>query len=184
MPEHPPGFEGCEGHHVQQVQATIQPVVLAAPIDYDPLFRPVQQPLLTLPVATPPARLARRHKTMAGVDIIRDGVDGLSLTCRSASLRACVRSKGVSAAKAGELLVCRNLGIVQDGEDITDRALDELAARFKEQLSMDVMAALPTLFKVDDGNAREMEDALLMHAGSSVLDREVAPTGVGAMATC
>ncbi|KAE8819080.1 hypothetical protein D1007_03064 [Hordeum vulgare] len=46
-PERPPSFDGCEGCQVHHVQDT----ALSAPTNTDPLFRMMQQPLLTLPVA-------------------------------------------------------------------------------------------------------------------------------------
>ncbi|KAE8790447.1 hypothetical protein D1007_35214 [Hordeum vulgare] len=111
-------------------------------------------------------------------------IDRGYLPCCGSKLFICAwRLEGVSAAKEGELLVCRSLGIMQDDEDITERALDELAARFKEQLPMDVMATPQALFKVDDDNTREMDDALFVHAGSSGLEDEVAPADGDAQAT-
>ncbi|KAE8772001.1 hypothetical protein D1007_56044 [Hordeum vulgare] len=41
-----------------------------------------------------------------------------------------------------EKLVCRSLGIVQDGKDITKEALNELGRRFQYELSPSVLTAL------------------------------------------
>ena len=110
---------------------------------------------------------------MAGMDIARDGTGGLSLRRSSARLRKEGRRKAIPAAKAAELLVCCNLGIVQDGEDVTERALLQLSTMFKEQLPLDVLAALRALFKVDDVQATAVEDALINHGGADGLDHEM-----------
>ncbi|XP_073362635.1 structural maintenance of chromosomes protein 3-like [Aegilops tauschii subsp. strangulata] len=39
-------------------------------------------------------------------------------------------------------LVCRSLGIIQDGEDITEAAISALELKFKEQISDEVVKAL------------------------------------------
>lgn len=116
---------------------------------------------------------AARRKTMAGMDIARDGTGGLSLRRTSGRLRKGGSRKAIPAAKAAELLVCRNLGIVQDGEDVTEWALLQLSTMFKEQLPLDVLAALRALFKVDDVQVTAVEDALISHGGADGLDHEV-----------
>ncbi|KAI5016283.1 hypothetical protein ZWY2020_006134 [Hordeum vulgare] len=126
--------------------------------------------------------VALRAKGKAGVTEFA-GLSPGTVSVRTSVAIPEIIQEGVSAAKEGELLVCRSLGIMQDDEDITERALDELAARFKEQLPMDVMATPQALFKVDDDNTREMDDALFVHAGSSGLEDEVAPADGDAQAT-
>ncbi|XBI65700.1 hypothetical protein VPH35_045489 [Triticum aestivum] len=46
--------------------------------------------------------------------------------------------KAMPVATTAEILVCRSLGIVKDGEDVTAAALDAFAERFKEHLSSEV----------------------------------------------
>ena len=75
-------------------------------------------------------------------------------------------------ATAAEILVCRSLGIVKDGEDVTAAALDAFAERFKEHLSSEVITAMRGLFKLDDANAHAVEEALLSHGGGGALDLE------------
>ena len=76
------------------------------------------------------------------------------------------------AAKAAENLVARSLGIVKDGEDITAKALDAFAERFKEQLPLEVISAMRDLFRLDDVQAMGVEDALIQHGGEGAMDVE------------
>ncbi|KAM3194510.1 hypothetical protein ACQJBY_070904 [Aegilops geniculata] len=87
------------------------------------------------------------------------------------------RSKPTPIARAAELLVCRSLGIVKDGEDVTAAALDAFADRFKDQLSPDVIVAMRGLFKLDDSSATDVEEALIAHGGGGALDLEQNDTG-------
>lgn len=69
-------------------------------------------------------------------------------------------------------MVCRSLGIVKDGEDITSAALDAFAERFKEKLPQEVISAMRELFKLDDVQATDVEDALIQHGGAGAMDVE------------
>lgn len=86
--------------------------------------------------------------------------------------RAAGRPKSAPVARAAEILVCRSLGIVKNGEDVTTAVLDAFVDRFKEQLSPEVLAAMRGLFKLDDAEAAAVEDALLAHGGGGTLDLE------------
>ena len=68
--------------------------------------------------------------------------------------------------------MCRGLGIVKDGEDVTERAMKELADQFKDQVPGTVISALKALFQLDSGRAAEVEDALLEHGGATALDHD------------
>lgn len=104
---------------------------------------------------------------MAGVTISRVG-GALSLH----KTRAASRPKATPVARAAEILVCRSLGIVKDGEDVTAAALDAFAERFKHELSPEVITAMRGLFKLDDDGAAAVEEALLAHGGGGALDTE------------
>ncbi|VAI38081.1 hypothetical protein VPH35_093120 [Triticum aestivum] len=110
---------------------------------------------------------------MAGVTISRNA--GLSLH------RTCVKPKDAPASKAAELLVCRSLGIVKNGEDVTAAALDAFAERFKDQLPQEVINSMRKLFKLDDGQAAGVEDALIQHGGAGVMDMEGPDGGAAAL---
>ncbi|KAF7021827.1 hypothetical protein CFC21_034716 [Triticum aestivum] len=102
---------------------------------------------------------------MAGVTISRVG-GALSLQ----KTRAASRPRAAPVATAAEILVCRSLGIVKDGEDVTAAALDAFAERFKEHMLSEVITTMRGLFKLNDANAHAVEEALLVHGGGAVLD--------------
>lgn len=107
---------------------------------------------------------------MAGVTI--SGKGGLNLRRTSARLRANSRTRKAPAAKQAEALICRTLGIVENGEDITERALDSFAARFKNQLPDDVLGAMRAFFRLDDPLINAAEDGLIGHGGAGALDHD------------
>ena len=104
---------------------------------------------------------------MAGVTISRVG-GALSLQ----KTRAASRPRAAPVATAAEILVCRSLGIVKDGEDVTAAALDAFAERFKEHMLSEVITTMRGLFKLNDANAHAVEEALLSHGGGGALDLE------------
>ncbi|XBI67175.1 hypothetical protein VPH35_046578 [Triticum aestivum] len=134
-----------------------------------PLFEDRQDAILPTPTPTPtpPRAPAARRKTMAGLTI--SAVDGAFSLHKT---RAAGCPKGAPVARAAEILVCRSLGIVKNGEDVTTTVPDAFADRFKEQLSPEVLAAMRGLFKLDDAEAAAVEDALLAHGGGGALDLE------------
>ncbi|KAF7023762.1 hypothetical protein CFC21_036215 [Triticum aestivum] len=89
-----------------------------------PLFEDRHEAILPTPTDTSPT---------AGVTISRVG-DALSLH----KTWAASYPKAMPVATTAEILVCRSLGIVKDGEDVTAAALDAFAERFKEHLSSEV----------------------------------------------
>ncbi|XBH83178.1 hypothetical protein VPH35_071665 [Triticum aestivum] len=148
------------------------------PTGLEALFQPRQQPLLPLPVSSPVKAPTHRRKTLASMHITTNG--GFSLRRNSAWIMA--RGAGVATAMAKEAqeLLCRSIGIVQDGEDITDKALKAFEDQFKEQLPEAVMEALRGLFKVDDAVAVEVEEALINHGGEAAIDHEATATAPSA----
>ncbi|KAI5022343.1 hypothetical protein ZWY2020_059073 [Hordeum vulgare] len=71
-----------------------------------------------------------------------------------------------------KFLVCRSLGIVKDGEDFTNKALDAFAERCKEQLPQEVLSVMRELFNLDDTQTTRVEDALIVHGGMGGMDVE------------
>lgn len=124
--------------------------------------------LLSPPMSSPPVPPANRRKTLAGMTIAR--TVGYSLRRASARIRA--RHKAMSVARAAETLVCRSLGIIKDGEEITEQAMDEFARRFQGEVPDHVIAALRVLFKVDSPEEDGIEKALLNHGGDAALDND------------
>jgi hypothetical protein len=134
------------------------------------LFNRVQQPLLSLPMSSPPVRPANRRKTLAGVDIA--WVGGFSLRRTSERLKA--RRKAAPVGKKAEEFVCVGLGIIKNGEVVTEQAMKEFARRFKGRVPEDVLGAMRALFKIGDDEDDEMEAALLGLGGADALDLEQA----------
>ncbi|KAI4995762.1 hypothetical protein ZWY2020_037810 [Hordeum vulgare] len=102
---------------------------------------------------------------MTGVTI--DANMGFSL-CDN-TLHAKIRYAAIPVAVEAEKLICRNLGIVQDGRDITKDALQELARRLQHEMSPSMLATLRALFKLDEETATEIEDVLINHGGQTTL---------------
>jgi hypothetical protein len=134
-----------------------------------PLFRAATQALLSPPSSTPPRRAAARRRTLARVDIKRTVT--YSIQRRSSRKRA---AKPV--AKAAEAFLCKGLGITDDGQEVTELALQELERRFDGQIPDDVLGSLRALFNVDSQEADDVDAALLGHGGAAGLDHVV--TGV------
>lgn len=172
-PSRPPGFEAsptppllCSGPprrtpsppRVRQ-SAAVRKILE----ELQELFVPAQEPLLPSP---PPVRPSARRKTLAGMAICNKG-GGISLRRSSARLRA---DRQAPVAKRAEALVCRSLGIVQNGEDITVQAMDNFAKKFKDRLPDDVIGAMRALFKLDDDRIYAAEAGLIAHGGPNALD--------------
>jgi hypothetical protein len=138
--------------------------VAAGPLDS--LFTANQHHLLSLPRSTPPRPPKNRRKTLAGVDIARS----VGFSLRRASARIKAKRKAKPVAKEAETAVCRGLGIVQDGEEVTENALEEFARLFAGEVSDRALAALRVLFKMATPDDDELDEALLGHGGAAGLD--------------
>ncbi|KAM0918081.1 hypothetical protein ACQ4PT_009085 [Festuca glaucescens] len=119
-------------------------------------------------MSSPPVRPQRRRKTLAGVGIMRT----VAFSLRRTSARLKAKRKAAPVAKVAEAVVCRGLGIIKDGEMVTEQAMEEFAARFKGQVDEDVIKAMRVLFKVDTPEEEEVDRALLMHGGAAALDQD------------
>jgi hypothetical protein len=70
-------------------------------------------------------------------------------------------------------MLCRGLGIIQDGQEITELALQELERRFENKIPDDVLAAVRAMFKVQSPEDDAVNDALVSHGGAAGLELEV-----------
>ncbi|KAM0930644.1 hypothetical protein ACQ4PT_000839 [Festuca glaucescens] len=127
------------------------------------LFATVPAPLLTLPESpsprlTPPAA---RRKTLAGVT---------SFNLQRSSVRIPRKGKRASVAVFAEQLLCKHLGILQDGEKLTEAAITKFADMFQGRLPPIAFDALRALFHLDCDLAAAVEGALLAHGGAATLD--------------
>lgn len=91
-----------------------------------------------------------RRKTLAGADI--------------------TRTVGFSLRKKAQAMVCRGLGIIKDGEEVTEWALAQFASRFQGRIHEDVLSAMLALFKVGTDEDLANDDAMLAHRGADALD--------------
>jgi hypothetical protein len=107
-----------------------------------------------------------RRKTLAGADITRT----VKFSLRKAGARGKQRTTAAPVARKAESMVCKGLGIIKDGEEVTDWALAEFASRFKGRVDEEVINAMRALFKVGSEDDDGMDDAMLEHGGASALD--------------
>lgn len=184
-PSRPPGFDGCASTPPfipsgtqrrtpsparRQCLATASPNAQeVAATSLLPLFAPCQQPLLSPPFSSPPVRPTNRRKTLAGATIGRT----VGFTLRKKSERFKSRRKAAPVARAAETAVCRGLGIIQDGEVVTELAMAEFARRFEGQVQGQVLQAMRVLFKVDTPEQEAVDDALINHGGAAALDHSL-----------
>ncbi|KAE8816538.1 hypothetical protein D1007_05870 [Hordeum vulgare] len=111
-----------------------------------------------------------RSKTLSGINICDKG--GFALTRLSARLQSSGHTRKQPVAKKAQTLVCRSLRIIQDREDITEKALDDFAASFKNELPYDVLGAMRVFFRLDDALINAAKEGLIGHGGSSGLDND------------
>jgi hypothetical protein len=74
-------------------------------------------------------------------------------------------------AVLAEQLLCKRLGIIQDGEKMTEAAITKFASMFQGRLPPIAIDALRALFRLDCDLAAAVEDALLAHGGATALDQ-------------
>jgi hypothetical protein len=92
----------------------------------------------------------------------------VGFTLKRVSERIKAKRKATPVALAAETMVCRGLGIVQDGEEVTELSMAEFARHFKGEVSDQVMAVMRALFRVGS----PADEALLQHGGAAVLDHD------------
>jgi hypothetical protein len=94
----------------------------------------------------------------------------VGFTLRRASDRIKGRRKIAPVAKEAEAFVCRGLGIVQDGEEVTEIAMKEFASRFAGEVPEHVLAAMRALFRVQAQEDEDVDAAILSHGGAAGLE--------------
>jgi hypothetical protein len=65
-----------------------------------------------------------------------------------------------------EKVLCRRLGIVAEGEELTEQAVKKFTDMFQGQLPPIAIQALRALFRLDCDLATAVEEALIAHAGA------------------
>jgi hypothetical protein len=117
-------------------------------------------------MSSPPVRPVPRRKTLAGADIAR--TVGFSLRKKGAANNQIKRAAPVE--KKAQAMVCKGLGIIKDGEEVTEWALAQFASRFQDRIHEDVLSAMLALFKVGTDEDLANDDAMIAHSGADALD--------------
>ncbi|KAM3311596.1 hypothetical protein ACQJBY_031935 [Aegilops geniculata] len=123
-----------------------------------PLFVARQPPLLPAPSSTPPRQPANRRKTLAGVA-------GFNTTRCSPRLRA--KNRKIPVAQMAERLLCQRMGIIDEGQQLTEDAIGKFVDMFQGRLPDLAVSALRALFNLDCDLATAVEDAMLEHGGDA-----------------
>jgi hypothetical protein len=73
-------------------------------------------------------------------------------------------------AKLAEKVLCHRLGIVDEGEEVTEAAIAKFVQMFKGALPDIAISALRALFRMDCDFASAVEQALVDHGGEGGAD--------------
>jgi hypothetical protein len=71
----------------------------------------------------------------------------------------------VPVAKLAQRNLLRKLGIIDDGDDVSQEAINDFVQLFRQQLPPSAIAGLRSMFRMDCARAQAVEDALIMHGG-------------------
>jgi Tfp pilus assembly PilM family ATPase len=96
----------------------------------------------------------------------------IGFTLKQASARNKAGRKTAPVAKRAEAVLCRGLGIIKDGEVVTEQAMAEFAARFQGQVTQEVIDAMKVLFNIATEDEDEVDQALIQGGGAAALDLE------------
>ncbi|KAI4984272.1 hypothetical protein ZWY2020_051949 [Hordeum vulgare] len=118
-----------------------------------------------MPDSTPPRPPTARRKTIADVKISNNG--GILSLQKIKQAGPCTT---IPAAKAAEKLLCCSLGIMRDGEDVTEATLADFTAKFKDQLAPEVILAMRAFLHLNDQAVNNVEEALIDHSGEATME--------------
>uniref|UniRef100_A0ACD5ZZB7 Uncharacterized protein n=1 Tax=Avena sativa TaxID=4498 RepID=A0ACD5ZZB7_AVESA len=121
-------------------------------------------PLMEAPRSTTPRRPTARRKTLAGVTSFA------GFPVQRASPRIKAKLRGMPIARMAEKVLCQRLGIIDEGQEVTEAAIAKFVEMFDGRLPDIAIAALRALFRMDCDFATAVEDALIMHGGKAVVD--------------
>jgi hypothetical protein len=76
-------------------------------------------------------------------------VRSVSYSIQRTSGRNLKKRRALPVDKAAEAFLYKGLGIIQDGQEVTEGAMQELERRFDGQLEDNVLESLKELFKID-----------------------------------
>lgn len=170
-PSRPPGFSDSPRYRSSPPASRTPTFIPSSPASEDAnaaglskLFAAVASPLLQLPSTSPqPVRPTTRRKTLA--------IHLTGFSKRRSSTRIRDKRKAKPVVQEAEAFVCRNLGIIQDGEVVTEQALSSFVKMFKDQVSAEAVRALRTMFKLDEDNTIAVERAMMLRGGAAALEQ-------------
>ena len=130
------------------------------PLPCTPLFKVCQPPLLAAPKSPSPRPRppSKRRKTLAGVV-------GFNISRSSPRLQA--KQRKLPIAKMAEKLLCQRMGVIDEGQQVAEEAINKFVAMFHGQLPDITVSALQALFNLDCDLANAVEAALLEHGGQA-----------------
>ena len=70
-------------------------------------------------------------------------------------------------AQMAERLLCQRMGIIDEGQQVTEEAIGKFVAMFQGRLPDITISALRALFNLDCDLAQAVEDALVEHGGEA-----------------
>ncbi|XBJ27567.1 hypothetical protein VPH35_004811 [Triticum aestivum] len=150
-------------------ESAMPPLMLAASASHGSpsslLFVPCAPPLLSALSSTPPRPPKTRRKTLAGVS-------GFNLNRCSPRLQA--KKRTMPVAQLAEKLLCQRLGIINEGQEVTEEAISKFVGMFQGQLPDITVSALRALFNLDCDLAKAVEDALMEHGGAAGTELQTA----------
>ncbi|KAE8795852.1 hypothetical protein D1007_29197 [Hordeum vulgare] len=110
---------------------------------------------------------------MAGMEVTR-GEGGFTL--RRSSTRIKNKAGTTPIAKMAEKLLCRCMGIINEGEQLTEETIGRFAALFRGRLPAIAIDALRALFRLNCDLATVVEEALVAHGGAAAIEPAVEET--------
>jgi hypothetical protein len=126
----------------------------------DALFVQAQAAILPDPVASPkPLPQKNRRKTLA-----------LGFTAMRSSLRLKSSARGVPVAKLAQRNLLRQLGIIDDEDDVSQEEINDSIQLFRQQLPPSAIAGLRAMFRMDCVRTQAVEDALIRFGGQEALE--------------
>ncbi|KAE8793884.1 hypothetical protein D1007_31474 [Hordeum vulgare] len=103
---------------------------------------------------------------MAGMTL-SSRINAFSL--RRSSNRLKSKTNGMPIAKMAKKMLCRRLGILNEGDHITEEAILKFTALFRGRLPSIAVDALTALFRLDNDLATVVEDTLIAHEGGDAV---------------
>jgi hypothetical protein len=94
----------------------------------------------------------------------------LSFSLKQAAMRNKARRRAAPVARKAEAVLCRGLGIIKDGEEVTQQAMEEFAARFQGQVTQEVIDAMRVLFNIGSDDDDEVDQAIIQDGGVAALE--------------